>query len=603
MSFGVPQPIVPYDPFAAASGGSSAPLRVFDVVEYGATGNGATDDTAAIQAACAALQSNGGGRLHFPFGNYLIYGSGAPAALGTFIGLSGLSITSDGAKITFTNNPANSFSIFIIRTSSNIYVDPPSVVGPISGADIQSGTVKSAIYLRFEYGNSTIAIPKVKATGILTPIQFNNQNDSTGAFDTNARTKNVSIGVIEATNCWYGINAQYAPWNADIGTIKTDTVHRSVAAQGIRNVRMRVDSKNAYSSDVVITAGRAGGDVMDIDLEYKMDTDTTVSTDSAHRVLLNQSYSTVEASPGATFRNIAVKLNVKFAGDGTANTGASAVQFDKLISETGASDTTDRGHIIENLNISGVIENRPAFTGFYIIGTNLNAKWGAGDFWRNIRIHDLVLKNASATQGIRLGLNQLVDQIIFDNVNSTANIELVKDTYTGAPDNTLIPYNRFRLRGVACNNLTTIDRQLRSRAYRSTNFSCPNGAITAIPMNLNAFDVGGIHSVSVDTTRFTVPAGGTGVYVLSASVEFAASAAGTWRLAIWQKNGTNSIASSAGPLNATAATRINVSIIESASAGDFFEVFAYQDSGAALNVLGTAAPSQTWGSVVRIDAQ
>lgn len=46
---------------------------IFDVVKaYGATGDGVTDDTAAIQAALDAASANGGGTVFFPAGEYVI---------------------------------------------------------------------------------------------------------------------------------------------------------------------------------------------------------------------------------------------------------------------------------------------------------------------------------------------------------------------------------------------------------------------------------------------------------------------------------------------------------------------------------------------------
>lgn len=46
--------------------------RLYNVLDYGATGNGTTDDTTAIQAAITAAQTAGGGTVYVPGGTYLI---------------------------------------------------------------------------------------------------------------------------------------------------------------------------------------------------------------------------------------------------------------------------------------------------------------------------------------------------------------------------------------------------------------------------------------------------------------------------------------------------------------------------------------------------
>ena len=53
---------------------------VVSVKDFGAVGDGSTDDTAAIQAAVAAINSAGGGVLFFPCGTYSVEFTGSPAA-------------------------------------------------------------------------------------------------------------------------------------------------------------------------------------------------------------------------------------------------------------------------------------------------------------------------------------------------------------------------------------------------------------------------------------------------------------------------------------------------------------------------------------------
>lgn len=66
--------------------------NVFNVRHFGATGNGATDDTAAINLAIAAAAANGGGFVDFPVGNYLIsstltIGNGTSSTASTYGGV------------------------------------------------------------------------------------------------------------------------------------------------------------------------------------------------------------------------------------------------------------------------------------------------------------------------------------------------------------------------------------------------------------------------------------------------------------------------------------------------------------------------------------
>lgn len=64
----------PPAPLAAEEVHQQRPIPyTFDVKQYGATGNGSTIDSPAINRAIEAASSNGGGTVYFPAGNYLCY--------------------------------------------------------------------------------------------------------------------------------------------------------------------------------------------------------------------------------------------------------------------------------------------------------------------------------------------------------------------------------------------------------------------------------------------------------------------------------------------------------------------------------------------------
>lgn len=57
---------------AIADGSSPAPMASWDVTRFGATGNGAADDTTSIQMAIEAASGEGGGIVFFPAGTYVV---------------------------------------------------------------------------------------------------------------------------------------------------------------------------------------------------------------------------------------------------------------------------------------------------------------------------------------------------------------------------------------------------------------------------------------------------------------------------------------------------------------------------------------------------
>lgn len=124
----------------------STGLPWFDVTSFGATGNGTTDDTAAVNLTIAAFNSAGKGRLYFPAGIYktisslttitadgTVEGDGLGGFLGTSSAATIVNFTSaTGSPFNFNNQAARVYNITLVNSA---------VTQPSAGAGV---TVTSA---------------------------------------------------------------------------------------------------------------------------------------------------------------------------------------------------------------------------------------------------------------------------------------------------------------------------------------------------------------------------------------------------------------------------------------------------------------------------
>lgn len=114
--------------------------------------------------------------------------------------------------------------------------------------------------------------------------------------------------------------------------------------------------------------------------------------------------------------------------------------------------------------------------------------------------------------------------------------------------------------------------------------SIPNITFTALSFDVEEYDVFGMHSPSVNPSRITVPV--SGYYQLDGLAVFASSVTGR-RLAHYSVNGATiptgdaavpAVASGGGNTGVTLPSRTQFMV-----AGDYAEIFAFHDSGGALN--------------------
>jgi len=127
------------------------------------------------------------------------------------------------------------------------------------------------------------------------------------------------------------------------------------------------------------------------------------------------------------------------------------------------------------------------------------------------------------------------------------------------------------------------------RAYSTVNRLADNAVSTPLVLDAERQDNTAIHNTG-SPTRLTAPT--AGAYALAGSLVFAGAAGGTQRSAILRVNGGATVAQQDTNPNGANNTSVATATIYRLAAGDYVELLAYQNSGAAINVnaVGSFSP-------------
>jgi len=109
-----------------------------------------------------------------------------------------------------------------------------------------------------------------------------------------------------------------------------------------------------------------------------------------------------------------------------------------------------------------------------------------------------------------------------------------------------------------------------------------NNTATAIAMDAEYYDTDGYHDNSTNNTRFTVPSGKAGYFLLSTLVEWASNGTGQRRLEFW-KNGSTKLSTQNVPA-VSGAFGMAHSYVVNLSVGDYIELKVVQTSGGNLDI-------------------
>lgn len=120
---------------------------------------------------------------------------------------------------------------------------------------------------------------------------------------------------------------------------------------------------------------------------------------------------------------------------------------------------------------------------------------------------------------------------------------------------------------------------------KTTDQSVSSGTATLLTWDSENFDTDNFHSNVSNTSRFTIPSGKGGYYLVSGSIQWDANANGIRQVQLF-KNGTK-VNESLGGGSVSSANRsaVSFSFVVNVVATDYIELYGRQDSGSSLNVL------------------
>ena len=371
--------------------------RVYNLKDFGAALDGTTDDTAALQAACTAINRNRGGRLIIADRCKVVGVVGS--SLVTFLRCNGVSIECIGDALiqdvqTYTGDQTAELFTFTACNNVDVKLRVSSQIAVTTSTANNRGLY--AVVLRQGCRGVNVDLDLAGCRGGLRP---------TKAHDDPASYKSTSIrGRIRARGTLYPYVSQFG---ADDVTLElfVDVCGRNFFLYGSDAHRLTVHSKNQQSTSLIEAFNGHG--CSDVDVRI-----TDLESDDCNSAAAVVSIEWGDATV-ATHRNIRLNMNTKSP---SVNPWGKTVEFSKASDGGGAlsPDRIGRGHVLDGFELTGRIEGN---TGNNNMAMAVGA-FAAPDVFRRWRVHDLT----SLIGVLNCPLQTLGDIALFENVYSNSAI-------------------------------------------------------------------------------------------------------------------------------------------------------------------------------------
>jgi hypothetical protein len=309
--------------------------QMLDVRDFGAVGDGVTDDTAAIYAAIQAA-TNG---LIFE-GTFLL--ASAPPYTGAFTGspnayipiISKNNFKIDASKATFNvtyNFVSNTTSaaLFAIVGSNNVVIDAINCYAPSNATSrFVNGIEPLVVTDNGTTGSKNVFVSSIDCTNVAGCIRsYLSGGDAqylANGFNSLQRSANIYVGNAQMVNggtlanAGYGISLQLSGDNTVIENARFINSHRAIIAYGVQVVKAKIWNTDAVAADIAIGGY---GSITDFDIFLKEDGTDAVQATAANIAQI-QGYdigtpggSSIDIQAGRThiIKNIKVQFDVSVA--------------------------------------------------------------------------------------------------------------------------------------------------------------------------------------------------------------------------------------------------------------------------------------------------
>ncbi len=380
---------------------------VLSVEQFGAGGaRSAVENTRAFKNAVSASPQ----MLYFRNVTYNVFSSIDDVCLFDLIGKNGMTFDGRGATLsvacTFTGT--DRVFVFRMRGSSNITIRNFNLIGPEEHSSVRSDRGMCGVWLKSASKN--IVVQNIRQTSGIVGVGCGRKPDVEPLTKT---CKRLVVENYETIGVAYPLNFRYSGDNVRVRNFRALRCSRAYFPYGVRDHDVEITVADPDTSPMINLAAQAktaeSGFLEDIRCSVTVEEgDANIESEWVGLTLRTFTGSTHPV----VVRNIRINIS-GVMGQPDKRIFTIDKQFD------GAPDSVDRGHIIQDVQVSGnvVFKVRGHGPPIQAMDPSNQGLWGPGEHVRNLRFRNLHITHPGVREpaACRIGVNSIKDLLVVEN--------------------------------------------------------------------------------------------------------------------------------------------------------------------------------------------